>query len=195
MPVLSAQTIQKRGILWPCLSAGEDSRGCSYGLSACGYDLRVGEDVTITSPLMGVMFYIDALLLLMTSLHFESIRIVAIPTAIVAVILSFVGGYMLIKSFQLTWAMEEFNMPDDVVAMVYDKSSLARNGIAVQNTVAEPGWRGYLTLEITNHGWKNIRLKRGDAVAQVIFTQLDEKTTIPYDGKYQDQEEGAQLAR
>jgi hypothetical protein len=82
-----------------------------------------------------------------------------------------------------------------VVGVVHDKSSLARRGIAVQNTVLEPGWRGFLTLEITNHGPEPIMLKSGCAVAQVVFTFLDEPTERPYRGKYQDQEAGPQAAR
>jgi dCTP deaminase len=86
-------------------------------------------------------------------------------------------------------------MPNNVVGIVHDKSSLARQGIAVQNTVAEPGWRGYLTLEITNHYVNKILLLKGDAIAQVVFHFLDEPTELIYDGKYQDQQRGPQEAR
>lgn len=54
-------------------------------------------------------------------------------------------------AFALASTMEHFCIPDDVVAIVHDKSSLARQGLAVQNTVADPGWRGYLTLELSNN--------------------------------------------
>ena len=42
-------------------------------------------------------------------------------------------------------------MPSDVLGQVCDKSTWARRGVAVQNTIIEPGWRGYLTVELTNH--------------------------------------------
>lgn len=89
--------------------------------------------------------------------------------------------------FQLTAAAEHFNMPDNVVGRVCDKSSLARKGIAVQNTVIEPGWRGFLTLEVSNHGGCDLELDTGSAIAQVLFEFLDEPTELPYRGKYQDQ--------
>jgi len=98
-------------------------------------------------------------------------------------------------SFMLVSAAEKFDLRRDVVGIVHDKSSLARRGLAVQNTVAEPGWHGYLTLELSNHGDDVIRLSRGDAVAQVIFHLLDRPTEQPYVGRYQGQGPGPQGAR
>ena len=48
---------------------------------------------------------------------------------------------------RLASTFERFVLPTNVMGVVHDKSSLARRGLAVQNTVLEPGWRGYLTLE------------------------------------------------
>lgn len=96
-------------------------------------------------------------------------------------------------NFTLASSLERFNMPDDVLAYVKDKSTWARQGLAVQNTVIEPGWKGYLTLELTNHSYKHIELKRGMPIAQIIFHKLDFATEQPYDGKYQNQQSGAQL--
>lgn len=97
--------------------------------------------------------------------------------------------------FRLASAIERFDMPDDVLGVVHDKSTWARRGITVQNTVIEPGWRGYLTLEITNHSWRLVRLRAGMPIAQVIFHRLSSPTVIPYAGKYQDQAAGPQPAR
>lgn len=90
------------------------------------------------------------------------------------------------KSFRLGVAQEHFSLPNNVLGRVCDKSSLARRGIQVFNTVIEPGWRGYLTLEIVNHG-DTITLEAGQPIAQVIFELLDEPTEQPYAGRYQDQ--------
>lgn len=89
--------------------------------------------------------------------------------------------------FALAVACEEFDMPDDLIGVVHDKSSWARRGLAVQNTVIEPGWNGYLTLEFTNHGGETILLPRGVGICQVIFHVLDQPTNQPYTGKYQGQ--------
>lgn len=96
-------------------------------------------------------------------------------------------------SFMLASTIERFNMPLDVVGIVHDKSSWARRGLAVQNTVIEPGWSGYLTLELTNHGSQPLMISRGVGIAQVIFYFLDQHVE-GYVGKYQDQKRGPRPA-
>lgn len=99
------------------------------------------------------------------------------------------GGFMLASS------MERFSMPNHVLGIVHDKSTWARRGIAVQNTVIEPGWRGFLTLELTNHSRSVVIMSRGDPIAQIIFHALTAPTELSYSGKYQDQAAGPQPAR
>ncbi len=96
--------------------------------------------------------------------------------------------------FVLAATQERFIMPPTVIGFVHDKSSWARKGVAVQNTVIEPGWRGYLTLELTNHGNEEVFIRTGDPIAQIIFQWLDHATVQPYTGKYQDQNPGPQPA-
>ena len=78
---------------------------------------------------------------------------------------------------------------------MHDKSSWARRGIAVQNTLFDPGWSGYATLELSNHGQEIVTITAGDPIAQIVFHMLDQATEQPYQGKYQDQEAGPQPAR
>lgn len=122
--------------------------GMSYGLSSCGYDIRVAQTLDLASG-----------------------------------------------QFSLASSVERFLMPDDLVAFVHDKSTWARRGVAVQNTVIEPGWRGYLTLELTNHGRDRVVIEAGMPIAQIVFHQLTGAVLRPYGGKYQDQEAGPQPAR
>jgi dCTP deaminase len=84
-------------------------------------------------------------------------------------------------------------MPFDLVGVVHDKSTWARRGLAVFNTVIEPGWRGYLTLELVHHGLKPLHIKAGSGIAQVVFSQLAEPAA--YSGKYQDQARGPVQAK
>lgn len=97
--------------------------------------------------------------------------------------------------FVLASTVERFDIPRDILAMVADKSTWARNGIAVQHTVIEPGWRGHLTLEISNHSDTHVSIFSGQPIAQIIFHLLDAPTEQPYAGKYQDQQAGPQMAR
>lgn len=95
--------------------------------------------------------------------------------------------------FMLVATIEQFSMPDDVMGIVHDKSTLVREGVTVQNTVIEPGWRGFLTLEITNHGKVSMELFHGQPIAQVVFHRVE--GAEPYEGSYQDQEPGPQGSR
>lgn len=102
------------------------------------------------------------------------------------------------NEFILAASLEEFHMPKDVIAIVHDKSSWARKGLFVQNTVIEPGWTGYLTIELTFHGRTPsplpLLIPAGAPIAQIIFHQLDFATEQPYQGKYQNQKAGPQEA-
>lgn len=92
--------------------------------------------------------------------------------------------------FLLAASMERVKIPPDLVATVHDKSTWARQGLAVQNTVLEPNWEGYVTLELTNHSATSIHLSLGMPIAQIMFTQLTSSTDRPYEGKYQNQQAG-----
>lgn len=92
--------------------------------------------------------------------------------------------------FILASTLERFAMPTDIIGKVHDKSTWARRGIAVQNTIIEPGWRGFLTLEITNHGKSFIDFSEGMPIAQIVFQRLEQAAESPYSGKYQDQSFG-----
>src|ERR1700761_3379958 len=65
--------------------------------------------------------------------------------------------------FVLASTMESFKLPNDIVGFIKNKSSWVRNGVdAAHDTVLEPGWEGYLTVEITHHGYKPIQILEGD---------------------------------
>lgn len=95
-------------------------------------------------------------------------------------------------SFHLVSTVEVFKMPKNVLGVVHDKSTWARQGLAVQNTVLEPGWEGYLTMEITNHSKEMLFLHDQDPIAQIIFHVLDKTPGSGYDGKYNQQSRGPQ---
>lgn len=87
--------------------------------------------------------------------------------------------------FTIASAMEEFEMPLDLAGVVHDKSTWARQGLSVFNTVIEPGWKGFLTLELVYHGQEILHIPAGSGIAQVLFHQA--MVRAAYDGKYQNQ--------
>jgi len=89
-------------------------------------------------------------------------------------------------AFSLASTIEYFITPTDLVGIVHDKSTWARRGVTVQNTVIEPGWCGFLTLELTNHGEEPVVIREGDPICQVVYHLLD-MAVRGYSGKYQNQ--------
>ena len=132
--------------------------GRSYGLSEVGYDIRLKQTVTFSHRI-------------------EHYRVENVT----------VDGAMSQGNFCLASSVEEFDMPDNLVGVVHDKSTNVREGVQVFNTVIEPGWKGFLTLEIAFHGNKPITLEAGTPIAQVIFHEVLEPAR--YSGKYQNQKD------
>lgn len=92
---------------------------------------------------------------------------------------------LLPSAHSLAITVERLHMPNDVQAKVADKSTWARRFLSVANTVIDPGFDGYLTLEITNHSYRIVNIEAGSPICQLIFFKLDEPTELPYGGKYQ----------
>ena len=97
--------------------------------------------------------------------------------------------------FCLASTMEHVNIPLDVMCIVHDKSSLIRRGIAVQNSLLDPGFKGHVTLEISHHGPEYFQFHKGMPVAQLVFHKLDHPTEQGYNGKYQNQPRGPQESK
>lgn len=95
--------------------------------------------------------------------------------------------------FTLASAMDQFQMPDDLTGIVHDKSTWARKGLSVFNTVIESGWKGFLTLELVYYGEGELVIPAGSGIAQVIFHKTAEHAQ--YMGKYQNQEDRPVPAR
>src|ERR671936_2523813 len=84
--------------------------------------------------------------------------------------------------FALGRTLETVEIPDDVVARIEGKSSLGRLGLIVHATAGfvDPGFRGSLTLEITNLTRVPITLWPGKPIAQLSFMALDQAAERPY---------------
>lgn len=95
--------------------------------------------------------------------------------------------------FVLASSMETFQIPDYLIGVLHDKSTHARRGLSVFNTVLECGWKGILTIELVYHGRDELHIPSGSGIGQVLFSRIE--NPINYAGKYQNQEAGAQEAR
>lgn len=86
------------------------------------------------------------------------------------------------NEFVLGRTAEWIELPDDLVARIEGKSSLGRLGLIVHATAGfvDPGWRGTLTLEITNFNSVPIVLRPGLPIAQLSLLGLDAPAERPY---------------
>lgn len=96
-------------------------------------------------------------------------------------------GAINIDEFLLGCTLETIKMPTNVVGLIKDKSTWARRGLSVFNTLIDPGFEGQITLELKNQSDQVIKLPRGVGIAQIMFLECD-PVDNPYSGKYQGQE-------
>ncbi len=88
------------------------------------------------------------------------------------------GRYYLFRT------IEAVNMPDDLVAFMFNRSSLFRCGASLRTAVIDPGYRGQLTVGVKNEGEHTIELERGARLLQIVFAKVDGRTQT-YNGRYQ----------
>ena len=88
--------------------------------------------------------------------------------------------------FKLGCTLETIKMPNNIVGLIKDKSTWARRGLSVFNTLIDPGFEGQITLELKNQGDELLSLPDGIGIAQIIFFECGEVEN-PYSGKYQGQ--------
>ncbi len=146
----------------------------SYGVSSFGYDIRVADEFKIFTSATGELTVIDPK-------RFDSKSFV-----------DFRGSECIIppNSFALARTVEYFRIPTNVLTICVGKSTYARCGIIVNVTPFEPGWEGFVTLEISNTTPLPARIYANEGIAQVLFFEGDETPAVTYDqrkGKYQGQ--------
>jgi dCTP deaminase len=94
--------------------------------------------------------------------------------------------------FVLGSTSERIGLPDDLVARLEGKSSLGRLGLLIHSTAGyvDPGWDGYLTLELSNVANLPITIYPGMKIGQISFFRLTTAADAPYGtagNKYQGQ--------
>ncbi len=84
--------------------------------------------------------------------------------------------------FVLASTLESITLPDDIVGRLEGKSSLGRLGLLIHSTAGyvDPGWRGRLTIELTNVAKLPITLYYMMKIGQISFLRL----TSPVDRLY-----------
>ncbi len=86
------------------------------------------------------------------------------------------------NEFVLGQTLEWVELPDDLVARLEGKSSLGRLGLLIHSTAGyvDPGWKGNLTLELSNVANLPIALYRGMKIGQISFFKMSSPVERPY---------------
>ena len=107
------------------------------------------------------------------------------------------GEYFIIppNNCALGFSPERLSIPSNVVVHFIPKSSYARVGGVPHVTPAEPGWEGYLTLEISNTTPNPVKFYTGEGIVQAVFYEGYRPDVTYGNGKYQGQKAGVTLAR
>jgi dCTP deaminase len=84
--------------------------------------------------------------------------------------------------FVLGSTLERVAIPDDMVARLEGKSSLGRLGLLIHSTAGyvDPGWDGFLTLELSNVANLPITIYPGMKIGQISFFRLSTPAERPY---------------
>src|SRR5215217_4528037 len=100
------------------------------------------------------------------------------------------------NEFVLGQTLEWVELPDDLVSRLEGKSSLGRLGLLIHSTAGyvDPGWKGNLTLELSNVANLPIALYFGMKIGQISFLKMSSPVERPYGSpdlgsKYQGQSE------
>jgi len=168
---------------------GKPRRVISYGQSSAGYDIRMASKAKIFKPMFRHTPPVDGLtvvpidpkqgagkMLVDMEIHTEQNgeEYFTIPP----------------NSVILTHPAERFSMPDFVMATCTGKSTYARVGIFPNITPLEPGWEGFLTIEIANLTPLPVKVYANEGIAQILFYRLSavpDTTYAKWGGKYQNQ--------
>jgi dCTP deaminase len=109
------------------------------------------------------------------------------------------GDYFILpgRSYGLGVALELLDLPKDVTAIFIGKSTYARCGLIANVTPGEAGWRGHLTLEVSNSSEADCRIFVNEGIVQALFFR-SHPCIVSYgdrSGKYQGQPEQIIISR
>ena len=162
----------EHGMIEPFVEKQMRAGVISYGVSSYGYDMRVADEFQVFTNLHSTV--VDPKNFSTQSMVDLKGEVCIIPP----------------NSFALARSVEYFRIPRSVLTITVGKSTYARCGIVTNVTPFEPGWEGFVTLEISNTTPLPAKIYANEGIAQVLFFEADEECEVSYadkKGKYQQQ--------
>ena len=86
----------------------------------------------------------------------------------------------------ITCSQHIYKIPEDYFGLVQTKGTLARLFVAAtcNDGQIEPGFKGYITLELINHSPWTIEIPKGSEIAQLYMLKCSMKAEKKYSGRY-----------
>ena len=81
--------------------------------------------------------------------------------------------------------IEWVELPVDLAGTLMCRSSFGRRGVLLGAGYVDPGFRGHLTLCLTNMGSEDISIRKNDRIVQMILHEVRDGND-GYSGRYQD---------
>ncbi len=101
------------------------------------------------------------------------------------------GCYILKKGeIYLISTLEEFDLPDNLAAFFYPRSTLFRSGVFLASSVLPPGYVGPMTFSLINNFHESFELEKGARFAHVVFHAVTGKI-----GRYKGQWQGGRVSQ
>lgn len=162
----------EHGMIDPFVEKQQRQGVISFGVSSYGYDMRVANEFQIFTNVNSMV---------VDPKNFTPENVVKFEGDVC---------YVPPNSFALARSVEYFRIPRNVLCITVGKSTYARAGIVTNVTPFEPGWEGYVTLEISNTTPLPAKIYANEGIAQVLFFEADDECEVSYadrKGKYQGQ--------
>lgn len=176
--IINGRALLSRFPIENMIPTKENAHGVSHGLSEVGYDIRLKQRVVWTppDPVKALQIYTEDYVKTSFDKAFHGYTEVFHEE----------GSTIRIGRCLIASTIEKFNIPGDLWCEFRNKSTHARCFVdASLGTDGEPGWEGYLTVEIVFHGLEPIELPAGSGIMKAVFHEL--KNPSSYKGKYQNQ--------
>ena len=84
------------------------------------------------------------------------------------------GWYYLKQGCYVIIYNEVVKVPLNVVAMARSRSTMLRNGAAIETAIWDPGYEGRSSSLLVVHNANGIKLKKGARVVQLVFFWIEE---------------------
>lgn len=86
--------------------------------------------------------------------------------------------------YYLVATVERVNTPNNLMPLVYPRSTLFRSGCLLLNTKTDPGYSGTLTMGLINLSKFPLKLQMGARICNMVFLNI-EGETVEYRGQHQ----------